>query len=342
VAFIFVALNGFFVASEFALVKLRFTRVHVLKDSKGWRGTILAKIHGRLDEYLSACQLGITLSSLGLGWVGEPAFADLFAPVLAHLGISSLQAATFISLAIAFFIISFLHIVVGELMPKSMAIRQCEKISLWTALPLYGFYWAMYPLIYLLNKSASFLLKLFRLDSMDHGESSYTSEEIKLILKSSHLHGELEKSEAEMIGHALDFADLKVRHVMCPIENLIALDSSQPLSKNLKIIIDHRYSRYPVYKGDLHNILGIIHAKDYLAIQHEKTHHFSLKDILRPPIKISPHSSTLKLLERFKKGSTHMALVYQGKNLVGFLTLDNLLQHILGRIQDEFHRSRGK
>jgi len=335
----FVFLNGFFVAAEFAMIKLRYTRVQLLKNTTGWRGTILAKVHTNLDAYLSACQLGITLASLGLGWVGEPAFAHLLVPLLQLLGITSVKIITIISLSTAFLIISFLHIVVGELMPKSMAIRQSEKISLWTAIPLYSFYWLTYPAIYLLNASSNILLKFFKLGTV-HYNDVYSSDEIKLILKISHLHGELEQAEADIIEHTLDFADLQVRDIMRPITKLIALDNSQPLANNINCMIKYRYSRYPLYQDNIHNVLGIVHAKDYLTTQNSEDGFPMLTYTIHQAIKVTPTNSALMLLQRFKKGTTHMALVYQHKQLIGFLTLDNLLQVILGHIKDEFYLTR--
>lgn len=183
-ALLLVALNGFFVAAEFGLVKLRATRVQSLAMQHGFRGRLLAKVHGQLDAYLSACQLGITLASLGLGWIGEPAFARLLEPVFDLVGVRSPELIHGISLVFAFTVISFLHIVVGELAPKSLAIREAEKISLWAAAPLYGFYWTMYPAIWALNSSANAVLRLAGL-SADHGtEAHYSTDELKLILRS--------------------------------------------------------------------------------------------------------------------------------------------------------------
>lgn len=261
-AFGFVLLNGFFVAAEFAMVKLRHTRVQALQSTYGWRGRILAKVHVQLDAYLSACQLGITLASLGLGWIGEPAFASLLTPLLKVLGVVSERLIDLISFGVAFSIISFLHIVVGELMPKSMAIRQAERLSLWTAGPLYGFYWLMYPAIYLLNASANLLLRVFKLDTVHHGEQAYSSEELKLILKASHSHGELTQVEADMLEHTLEFADLQIADVMRPVAEMVALNLEAPLRDNLSVIMTTRYSRYPVYLTEHHQIIGILHIKD--------------------------------------------------------------------------------
>jgi len=336
-AFAFVLLNGFFVAAEFAMVKLRATQVHALEDTRGWRGRILARVHTHLDAYLSACQLGITLASLGLGWLGEPAFAGIIRPILETVGVTSPKIMEFVTIAIAFSIISFLHIVVGELMPKSMAIRQAEAMSLWTAIPLYMFYWMMYPAIYLLNLSANTLLRWFKLGVAHHAEGAYTSEEIKLILKSSHMHGGISPTEAKMLKHTLDFADLEVTDVMRPAAELIGLDIDAPLKENLDIIVHNRYSRYPVYQGEFDQMIGIVHTKDLFALSQKSPEGIDLHKLLRPVLKVGPESSVLDIFQRFRKGAPHLALIYRRGRVVGFLTLDNLLQVLIGRIKDEFH-----
>ena len=217
-ALLLVALNGFFVAAEFGLVKLRATRVHTLARKGGLRGRILAVVHGRLDAYLSACQLGITLASLGLGWIGEPAFAQAIGPLLDALGIDSPRILHLVSLGFAFSVISFLHIVVGELAPKSMAIRQAERIGLWVALPLYAFYWAMYPAIWVLNNSANAVLRLAGLSSEHGGDAHYSTDELKLILRSRRSPGGAPQSaytrdEWNTLAHSLDFSSMTVSAV---------------------------------------------------------------------------------------------------------------------------------
>ncbi len=335
-AFGFVFLNGFFVAAEFAMVKLRATQVHTLEENRGWRGRILARVHNQLDAYLSACQLGITLASLGLGWIGEPAFAHLLHPVFSALGASEHSVEVF-SFIIAFSLISFLHIVVGELMPKTMAIRQAELMSLWTAIPLYLFYWLMYPAIFLLNLSANTLLRWFKLDASHHADGAYSSEEIKLILKASHMHGDLSPTEAKMLEKTLDFAELKVTDVMRPVDELEALDISASLEENLATIIKYRYSRYPVYQGEFDQMIGVIHAKDLFAASQLGHNPIVLQDLVRPVIKVSPDSLALDVFQRFRQGAPHFALVYRRGRVVGFVTLDNLLQALIGKIKDEFH-----
>lgn len=340
VAFALVLMNAFFVAAEFGMVKLRHTRVETLKKAYGFRGQILAYVHQHLDAYLSACQLGITLASLGLGWVGEPAFARLLTPVFLYFQVTSPQLTTIVSFFIVFTLLSFLHIVVGELMPKSLAIRQSEQVSLWTAIPLYGFYWLMYPAIWLLNTCAIFLLNLTGLGSFNRGEHFYSTDEIKLILSTSHLHGELTKDEAEILEHTLIFADLKVTEIMRPREEMVMLNISQPIETILSTIMEHRYSRYPVYDPKKHKIIGIIHVKDLFAVLYQKGEITQLRSFLRPTLKVSRRLPALNLLRKFREGMSHFALVFRGSEVIGFVTLDNLLHVLIGRIKDEFHRTQ--
>jgi len=342
VAALLVLMNAFFVAAEFGMVKLRNTRVVAIRKLYGVRGKILSEIHNHLDAYLSACQLGITLASLGLGWVGEPAFAQLFAPMLQLLPLSSPQLTHLITLGLAFIFITFLHIVIGELMPKSIAIRQSERISLWTALPLYGFYWLMYPVIWFMNTCSNALLKLTGLSRDQKGEYFYSTDEIKLILGSSYLHGELTKEEKIILEHTLELGDLKVTDVMRPAEEMIALDVDQPVEASMTAVLQHRYSRYPVYRENLDNIIGIIHVKDIFSTLYQQKEISSLESLMRPVLKVSRRLPALDLLRKFREGMPHFALVYSGReeNLIGFVTLDNLLHVLVGRIKDEFHRTR--
>ncbi|MCW8470763.1 hemolysin family protein [Fluoribacter gormanii] len=340
-ALLLVLLNAFFVAAEFGMVKLRATRVEAIKDNYGLRGTILVHVHKHLDAYLSACQLGITIASLGLGWVGEPAFAELLKPILSYIGVDSPRLITVIAFFLAFSFISFLHIVVGELMPKSLAVRQSERVSVWTALPLYGFYWLMYPAIWVLNSCSNFLLKVFKLDEVHQTEYFYSTDEIKLLLGASHLHGELTEEEVEIIEHTLDLADLKVTEVMRFNEEMIVINISKPIQQIIDVIMEHRYSRYPVYDPDKKDVIGIIHVKDLLPIFYQHGEIKELYSLIRPVLKVSRRLPALDLLNKFREGMSHFALVYSGKGtILGFVTLDNLLQVLIGRIKDEFHRTK--
>lgn len=334
IAFAFVILNGFFVVAEFSMVKLRYSRVEVLKKKKGLRGRILYKVHSSLDTYLSACQLGITLASLALGWIGEPAFSEILEPLLSSLGVESVKLTRLIAFAIGFLIISFLHIVIGELMPKSMAIRQTEKWSLVTCIPLYVFYWVMLPFIWVLNTTANGLLKLFRLDKRTDKDFEYTAEEIKLILKSSHLKKPLREEHRDILLRMVEFSKLQAVDAMQPVENMVSLGYETDNNAKINIIKEHLFTRYPVYRGDPTNIVGIIHTKDILSKLNEDYHQ---DEVLRAVLKVSHHDQLIDVLRKFQQGKPHFALVYNSNDLVGFITLDNLLSILLGRMSDEFN-----
>lgn len=340
-ALFLVLLNAFFVAAEFSMVKLRHTRVQMIKNQYGFRGKILEQVHLHLDAYLSACQLGITLASLGLGWLGKPAFAHLVEPIFRLIGIHSAEMLDLASFLSAFSIISFLHIVVGELMPKSLAIRQAEIVSIWTAAPLYGFYWLMYPAIWLLNHCSNFLLKIVGLDASHNSDNVYSTKEIKTILNASHMHGAITENEADIIEQTLDLAELDVTEIIRPVEEMIMLDINESMDENFQIMMKHRYSRYPIYETSKDNIIGIIHIKDLFGSFLKYKQDTDLRKIMRSAIKIPHYLPALDLLHKFRDGMSHFALVYRGKEtLLGFVTLDNLLQVMIGHIKDEFHKTQ--
>jgi len=354
-ALLLVALNGFFVAAEFGLVKLRATRVQAIARTNGLPGRVLAKVHGQLDAYLSACQLGITLASLGLGWIGEPAFATLLHPLFALAGIESEQVIHSISLFFAFSVISFLHIVVGELAPKSWAIRRSEQVGLWLAMPLYGFYWLMYPFIWVLNTSANWVLRLFGL-SDEHGHDAlYSTDELKLILRGRRLGGAsaYNADEWNTIAHSLDFSRMTVSDLMRPAHEMVGLRNDVPMRDNLAVIARHRFSRYPLFAdGSGERVLGMLHLKDLLLARDgvgrgitlgiaktEPGKTDKLDKYVRPVQYVSPKLSALELFRRFRKGAPHFALVgSKGAKPIGFLTLDNLLAALVGQIHDEFRQ----
>jgi CBS domain containing-hemolysin-like protein len=334
VALFLVLLNGFFVASEFAIVKLRRTRVEAIRKRRGLRGAILAKVHANLDAYLSACQLGITLASLGLGWIGEPAFARLLEPLFAAAGIRSEAALEISAFAVAFFIISYLHIVIGELAPKSMAIRRPETMSLWTATPLYLFYWGMYPVIWLLNASANWMLRKAGLDAVHEHEVSYSAEELKLILRSSRAPGRLSAEEWKTLAHFIEFSEMTVADLLRPGAELVALYDEEPVEANLATVRNKRLSRYPFIERDRAKVLGILHVKE-LAGREPKSND-ELKRLLRPPLHVDADLPAAELLRQFRTGSPHLAIVPGVGRILGFVTFDNLLCALLGEIQDEF------
>lgn len=336
-ALVLVALNGFFVAAEFGIVTLRKTRVRAIAKTAGLRGRILAKVHGELDAYLSACQLGITLASLGLGWVGEPAFARLLEPVFALAGVTSPQLIHGISFVIAFAVISFLHIVVGELAPKSLAIRLPEAVGLWCAMPLYGFYWAMYPAIWLLNASATVVLKLFGLSGAGGHDAHYSTDELKLILRTSTPGEKFTADERNILAQSLEFSQLTVADLMRPINEVIALHADRPVAENLQTVLRNRFSRYPYFDENGEEVLGVIHLKDLFFAEQSGKEITDLADYLRPVEVISARTPAQQIFRRFRHGAPHFALIGEkGKRPVGFVTLDNLLGAMVGEIRDEF------
>ncbi|MFM0322234.1 hemolysin family protein [Caballeronia glebae] len=354
-ALLLVALNGFFVAAEFGLVKLRATRVKAMARTNGLPGRLLLKVHGQLDAYLSACQLGITLASLGLGWIGEPAFASLLHPLFTLFGVESEKLIDSISLFFAFTVISFLHIVVGELAPKSWAIRRAEQVGLWLATPLYGFYWLMYPFIWVLNSSANFVLRLFGI-SGEHGhDAHYSTYELKLILRGRRLGGASSYNEDEWntIAHSLDFSRMTVSDLMRPAHELVGLRNDLPMRDNLAVIARHRFSRYPLFAdASGERVIGMIHLKDLLLSGDGGARGFNFsfsKDVaaktdklsryVRPVQYVAPNLSALELFRRFRKGAPHLAIVgRKGAKPIGFITLDNLLGALVGQIHDEFRQ----
>jgi len=339
-AILLVVLNGFFVAAEFGLVKLRQTRIRTIAKTQGVRGRMLAKVHSQLDAYLSACQLGITLASLGLGWVGEPAFARLLEPAFAMAGVTSEQLIHGVSFFIAFFLISFLHIVVGELAPKSMAIRYPERIGLWTATPLYSFYWLMYPIIWVLNASANGVLRLAGLDAPGSHDAHYSADELKLILRGSRSGSKFNRDEWNVLAQTLDFGELEVSDLMRPIHEIAALHRGRSLAENLATVYRTRYSRYPYFAEDGMEVLGVIHLKDLFLAEQDGRKITDLTPFLRPVSQVPPRMPALELMRRFRTGAPHFAVVgKKGHKPLGFLTLDNLLGALVGEIRDEFRQS---
>jgi CBS domain containing-hemolysin-like protein len=332
-ALLLVALNGFFVAAEFGIVTLRKTRVRAIAKTGGLRGRILYKVHGQLDAYLSACQLGITLASLGLGWVGEPAFAKLMEPVFALAGITSPQIIHGVSFVVAFSVISFLHIVVGELAPKSLAIRVPEAVGLWSAVPLYGFYWTMYPAIWLLNESANLVLRVAGLSGVGGHETHYSNDELKLILRTNTgTPGErFTHDERHILAQSLEFSQHTVADLMRPINEVSALYASRTLEQNLDTMRRNRFSRYPYFDEDGEEVLGVIHLKDLFFAEQSGKEIDDLTEYLRPVDLISARTPAIELFRRFRGGAPHFALIGEkGKRPVGFITLDNLLGAIVG------------
>lgn len=342
-ALFLVLLNGFFVAAEFAIVKLRATKVEALAAKNGWRGHILRTVHNQLDAYLSACQLGITLASLGLGWVGEPAFAHLLEPLLTAIGIDSPKLVHGIAFFTAFFIISYLHIVVGELAPKSWAIRKPELLSLWTAAPLYLFYWAMYPAIFLLNASANAILRIAgQGEPGPHHEHHYSRDELKLILHSSRA-SDPGDQDMRVLASAVELGELEVVDWANSREDLVSLPLTAALDEVFSVFRRHKYSRYPIYDDNSGEFVGVLHIKDlllHLSLLEMLPSALKLAELMHPIERVGRHMPLSNLLEQFRQGGSHFALVEEADGkVIGYLTMEDVLEALVGDIQDEHRKA---
>ena len=342
IAFFLIILNGFFVAAEFGLVKMRATRVRTIAKTFGWRGRMLAKVHVNLDAYLSACQLGITLASLGLGWVGEPAFVALIEPLLVSIGVTSLKLIHGASFVVAFLSISYLHIVIGELVPKSLAIRMSERVSLWTSPALYMFYWAMFPAIWVLNKSSNLVIGLLKLKTKAGHESHYSTEELKLILRSSRPTDEFTNEEWKVLAQAIDFRELEVSDLMHPFNEVVALLEHESFNESMDRVVQHRFSRYPILDQD-GIVTGIVHIKDIFVAIRKNPAFEDMNSLAKPAQFITPNTNATDLFRRLQKGAPHFTIVgFENEPPIGFITLDNLLSALVGDIRDEFKQANSQ
>ncbi|HUR39963.1 MAG TPA: hemolysin family protein [Verrucomicrobiae bacterium] len=337
-ATLLVLLNGFFVAAEFAIVKLRRAQAKEFAETHGWRGRTLASVRGHLDAYLSACQLGITLASLGLGWIGEPAFARLIEPPMAALGLGTPELVHGVALASAFVAIAFLHIVLGELAPKSMAIRAPEAVSLWTAVPLWAFYWLMYPFIRGLNASANMVLRALGMQPGEEGGEAHSVDEIRVILQASRADGGVDAQQTELATRALDFFELEAGDLMKPQADLASLTLTMSPAQVLDQLESTRHSRYPVFEHDHEGLLGLVQVKDLLAeLRHGRP--LDLRALVKPALLVHRDLSLGRLLRRFREGRPQLALLQDDVNrIVGFVTLHDVAEALFGRFEDEYGR----
>jgi CBS domain containing-hemolysin-like protein len=332
-----VILNGFFVAAEFALAKVRPTQIepHVLKGEK--RARVASHMLRHLDAYLSATQLGITLSSIALGWVGEPAFAWILNPLIQDIPGMTPELQHSITLSTAFVVISILHIVFGELVPKSIAIRMPDATSLAVALPLYAFYWLAFPAIWVLNKTANALLRLVGIRPASEHELAHSEEEVRLLL-ASHQTSDLSKTKRDLLENVFELFDRNARQIMVPRADVVFLDTQAPVEISLELARQSGHTRFPLCEGDLDKVVGLIHIKDLFRSTRAPV---ALTQIARP-VKFVPETIPLdKLLARMRTERLHLAAVldeYGGVS--GIVTLENVIEEIVGEIQDEFDSER--
>lgn len=336
-ALFLVFLNGFFVASEFSIVKVRETRIQELLRQGSRQAHRAENVIRHMDEYLSATQLGITIASLGLGWIGEPAFAELLAPLFGWVGGYQSVLTHTLAVTTAFILITFLHIVLGELAPKTLAIQRAEPVLLRTAAPLHLFYQMSYPFIWALNGTANRLLHIFGVGIASEGEMAHSEEELRIILAHSHEEGILDRDERRMLERVFDFAERSVRQVMVPSIEVHFLDVQKSLEENLRLARRHGHTRYPLCDGTLDRVLGIVHVKDLFWKGQDGNGELDLRAVKRP-LHFVPESKLIKaLLPEFRRTQTHLAVVVDEYGAtVGIVTLEDILEELVGEIQDEF------
>ena len=337
-----VFLNGFFVVAEFALVKIRISQLEALADEGNLRAAKAQTVAGDLDAYLSACQLGITLASLGLGWIGEPFLAEMLLPAFAHLGLTSATAITSISFLIAFSVITFLHIVLGEQAPKILAIRKPLPAALIVSGPLRVFYMVFKPAIWFLNASSNWVLKnILRTEPVQEGELAHSEEELRLILNESEKSDEVSSIGRDILVNALDMRRRVVRDIMTPRGEVVYLDIEQSFDVNVEKALISRHTRFPLCRGHLDDAVGLIHIKELVPLMRDPSP--DLLKIKRELIPVPEMMSLEKLLNLFLVRHAHLAIVvdeYGGT--VGMVTMENILEELVGDIQDEFDAERAE
>ena len=339
-ALLFVLANGIFSAAEFAIVKVRPTQLAELAAEGSSRARMARRITRRLDTYLSATQVGITLASLALGWIGEPAFERLIEPRLAFLGIWTVSVAHSIAAAIAFVTITWLHIAFGELAPKYLAVNRTLDTTLWISHFLRGFYLVTFPIIWLLNKSSNGVLRVLGIRPATTTEMAHSQEELRLILASSEKAGVLSEENREIVEGVFQFSKRTARQIMVPRTDVAILSTTKSIAENLEIIRTTRHTRYPLCEGTLDRTVGLIHVKDLFLAQ-LKGPGRTLTELKRDALFVPENSTVEALLSQFIEHKTHMAIVldeYGGAS--GIVSLENITEELFGQIQDEFDRER--
>jgi len=333
-ALVFILANGLFVAAEFALVKVRATQLAELTAKGDKRARMTRRLMKRLDVYLATCQVGITIASLALGWVGSPALAKLLTPLIPA------AAAYTIAAAISFAIISALHIVLGEQVPKFLAIEKPVSVALWTSHALHAFYVVTFPAIWLLRGLTNLGLKLFRIPLSGEGNEVRSEEELRAILAHSEKTGVLSEENREIIEGVFQFSRRTARQIMVPRTDVSVLSTKKTIADNLEIIRTTRHTRYPLCEGTLDQTIGLIHVKDLLLAQLRGPGR-TLTELKRDVLFIPENSTVDALLAQFIEQKTHMAIVldeYGGAS--GIVSLENITEELFGQIQDEFDRER--
>ncbi|MGD8520098.1 MAG: hemolysin family protein [Desulfobacterales bacterium] len=330
-----VLINGFFVGAEFALVKIRKSRIDEMVNERRPFASTAGWLVERLDASLSACQLGITMASLGLGWIGEPAVAHLIRPLILSIGIRSEIVIHGVAFAIAFTAITAFHLVLGEQAPKIAALRRPEPAVLLSAMPLKIFYYLTYPFMAALNSSTAFLLRKAGIEGASEHEIPHSEEEIRALLMQAHIAGELSRSEHRLINAVFEFDELICRRVMLPRADVVFLDVKYSLSEAIDVFQQTKHTRYPVCDGSLDKIVGVVHIKDLIGLSADAD--FDLNSVIRPPQYVPETMPVRRLLRQFQSTHQHLAfLVDEYGTVSGIVTLENILESIIGPVEDEF------
>jgi len=336
-----VILNGFFVAAEFALVKVRSSQLRPLAKAGGWRIKFALMATERLDSALSATQFGITLTSLGLGWLGEPYIAIRLEPLLAHVGVTDHGAVQSISFAIAFALITFFHILFGELAPKALAIQHSKNVTLFAAAPLMVFYYVFYPFIWTINFSANHLLRFLglRLTGGDHG---FGAEELEYVFSHARHSHPGDALINKLMVQSLRVRETTAQQIMLPRDQVVALWLDKPNSDNIRTAQTSGHSRFPVCSGTTDDIRGLVLVREWLWQINALGADASFEPLIRPILTFEPTTKLPVMMERFRSGRSHLAVVLDAeKRLSGIVTFEDVLEEIVGDIRDEFDLGAG-
>ncbi len=329
--------NGFFVAAEFALVGVRKTRICQLANEGNFNAKLALDAVKNIDRYIAAIQLGITIASLGIGWVGESTLAKVLLPLFKFLPVNyDTIAAHTVAVAVAFSVITVLHVVIGELMPKSIALQYPENTTLFVAKPMFIVTRLFAPMIVVLNGLGNFLLKLLKIEPASEKSRACSSEELNMLIDASCKGGVIKEQEAEMLQNVFKFSELNVSQIMKPRMEMVCISEDISMQELNEIIIENQFTRYPVYKDDLDHIIGFLHMKDlYLPIINNQE--IKISEILRKPLYIPETMSVEKLNMEFQKKHSQMAIVVdEFGGTSGLITHEDVLEEIFGDVQDEF------
>jgi len=328
--------NAFFVAAEFAIVKVRSSQLKPLADKNNPGAKTALKLLSKMDAYLSACQVGITMASLGLGWVGEPVTAKLLEPVFLVLGLQNPQTIHTISIIVGFIFLTFLHITIGEQAPKMLAIKYAKSTSVIISIPLNIFFIVFKPIVWMLNKTANFVLKIVGIQKVSEMDLISTEDELRHLISEGRKAGTIDPTEHQLIEKIFEFNDKQVKEIMVPRNHMIAINIDDPREKIFQIVTEEGYSRVPVYKETIDNIVGVIYTKDLIsAAEHREL--ITLQDIIRPAFFVASTKQIGNLLKEMQRNKVHMAiLVDEYGGVEGLITMEDILEEIVGEIQDEY------